>query len=41
MLPPPHDCLDEARRATLEGSVEAVAARRTRGDEVVLFDILP
>ena len=31
-----HDFLDEARRAIPEVSVEAVAARRTHGDEVVL-----
>jgi rhodanese-related sulfurtransferase len=36
---PPHDFLDEARRAIPEVSVEAVAARRTRGDEVVLLDV--
>jgi len=35
----PHDFLDEARRAIPEVSVEAVAARRTRGDEVVLLDV--
>src|SRR5215510_6577396 len=34
-----HDFLDEARRAIPEVSVEAVAARRTRGDEVVLLDV--
>jgi len=35
----PHDFLAEARRAIPEVSVEAVAARRTRGDEVVLLDV--
>lgn len=35
----PHDFLDEARRAIPEVSVEAVAARRTHGDEVVLLDV--
>jgi rhodanese-related sulfurtransferase/predicted ThiF/HesA family dinucleotide-utilizing enzyme len=35
----PHDFLDEARRAIPEVSVEAVAARRTRGDAVVLLDV--
>ena len=35
----PHDFLDEARRAIPEVSVDAVAARRTRGDEVVLLDV--
>ena len=35
----PHDFLDEARRAIPEVSVEAVAARRTQGDEVVLLDV--
>jgi sulfur-carrier protein adenylyltransferase/sulfurtransferase len=35
----PHDFLDEARRAIPEVSVEAVAARRTYGDEVVLLDV--
>jgi molybdopterin/thiamine biosynthesis adenylyltransferase/rhodanese-related sulfurtransferase len=35
----PHDFLDEARRAIPEVSVEAVAAGRTRGDEVVLLDV--
>ncbi len=35
----PHDFLDEARRAIPEVSVEEVAARRTRGDEVVLLDV--
>src|SRR5207245_8890306 len=35
----PHDFLAEARRAIPEVSVEAVAARRTRGDEVVLIDV--
>jgi adenylyltransferase/sulfurtransferase len=35
----PHDFLDVARRAIPEVSVEAVAARRTRGDEVVLLDV--
>jgi hypothetical protein len=34
-----HDFLDEARRVIPEVSVEAVAARRTRGDEVVLLDV--
>lgn len=34
-----HDLLDAARRAIPEVSVEAVAARRTRGDEVVLLDV--
>ena len=34
-----HDFLDEARRAIPEVSVEAVAARRTHGDEVVLLDV--
>jgi len=34
-----HDFLDAARRAIPEVSVEAVAARRTRGDEVVLLDV--
>jgi len=36
---PPHDFLDEARRAIPEVSVEAVAARRMQGDEVVLLDV--
>ena len=35
----PHDFLDEARRAIPEVSVEAVAARRTQGDRVVLLDV--
>ena len=35
----PHDFLDEARRAIPEVSVEAVAARRTQGDKVVLLDV--
>jgi sulfur-carrier protein adenylyltransferase/sulfurtransferase len=35
----PHDFLDEARRAIPEVSVEAVAARRTQGDEVVFLDV--
>ena len=35
----PHDFLAEARRAIPEVSVDAVAARRTRGDEVVLLDV--
>ena len=34
-----HDFLDEARRALPEVNVESVAARRTRGDEVVLLDV--
>jgi rhodanese-related sulfurtransferase len=34
-----HDLLDAACRAIPEVSVEAVAARRTRGDEVVLLDV--
>jgi len=34
-----HDFLDEARRVIPEVSVEDVAARRTRGDEVVLLDV--
>src|SRR5437868_12775863 len=34
-----HNFLAEARRAIPEVSVEAVAARRTRGDEVVLLDV--
>src|SRR5262245_40476369 len=34
-----HEFLDEARRAIPEVSVEAVAARRTRGDKVVLLDV--
>ena len=34
-----HDFLDAARRAIPEISVEAVAARRTHGDEVVLLDV--
>src|SRR6266446_9332215 len=36
---PPHDFLDEARRAIPEISVEAVAARRMQGDEMVLLDV--
>ena len=35
----PHDFLAEARRAIPEVSVEEVAARRTRGDEVILLDV--
>ncbi len=35
----PHDFLTEARRAIPEVSVEEVAARRTRGDEVILLDV--
>ena len=35
----PHDFLDAARRVIPEVSVEEVAARRTRGDEVVLLDV--
>jgi molybdopterin/thiamine biosynthesis adenylyltransferase/rhodanese-related sulfurtransferase len=35
----PHDFLDEARRAIPEVSVEEVAARRTRGDAMVLLDV--
>jgi hypothetical protein len=35
----PRDFLDEARRAIPAVSVEAVAARRTRGDEVVFLDV--
>src|SRR5256712_4247638 len=34
-----HDFLDAARRAILEISVEAVAARRMQGDEMVLLDV--
>jgi sulfur-carrier protein adenylyltransferase/sulfurtransferase len=34
-----HDLLDAARRAIPEISVEAVAARRTQGDEVVFLDV--
>ena len=34
-----HDLLDAARRAIPEISVEAVAARRTQSDEVVLLDV--
>ena len=34
-----HDFLDEARRAIPEVSVEAVAARRTHGGDVVLLDV--
>jgi sulfur-carrier protein adenylyltransferase/sulfurtransferase len=35
----PHDFLAEARRAIPEVSVEEVAARRTRGDELILLDV--
>src|SRR4030095_6479635 len=35
----PHDFLAEARRAIPEVSVEDVAARRTRGDELILLDV--
>jgi sulfur-carrier protein adenylyltransferase/sulfurtransferase len=35
----PQDFLEEARRDVLEVSVEEVATRRTRGDEVVLLDV--
>src|SRR2546422_5410940 len=35
----PQDFLEEARRDVLEVSVEEVAMRRTRGDEVVLLDV--
>ena len=34
-----HDFLNAARRVIPEVSVEAMAARRTRGDEVVLLDV--
>src|SRR5215471_14838798 len=34
-----HDLLDAARRAIPEISVEAVAARRMQGDEMVLLDV--
>jgi rhodanese-related sulfurtransferase len=34
-----HDFLDAARRAIPEISVEAVAARRMQGDEMVLLDV--
>src|SRR6266404_4257819 len=34
-----HDFLDAARRAIPEISVEAVAARRVQGDEMVLLDV--
>src|SRR5256886_9426156 len=34
-----HDFLDAARRAIPETSVEAVAARRMQGDEMVLLDV--
>jgi len=34
-----HDFLDEARRAIPAGHVEAVAARRMQGDEMVLLDV--
>jgi molybdopterin/thiamine biosynthesis adenylyltransferase len=34
-----HDFLDEARRAIPEVSVEDVAARRTRGDDLILLDV--
>src|SRR5205823_2456519 len=34
-----HDLLDAARRAIPEVSVEAVAARRTQGDEFILLDV--
>jgi sulfur-carrier protein adenylyltransferase/sulfurtransferase len=35
----PHDFLAEARRAIPEVSVEEVAARRSRGDELILLDV--
>jgi rhodanese-related sulfurtransferase len=35
----PHDFLDAARRAIPEVSVEDVAARRTRGDDVIVLDV--
>jgi sulfur-carrier protein adenylyltransferase/sulfurtransferase len=35
----PHDFLAEARRAIPEVSVEEVAARHTRGDELILLDV--
>ncbi|HSX80625.1 MAG TPA: rhodanese-like domain-containing protein [Candidatus Saccharimonadia bacterium] len=34
-----HDLLDAARRAIPEVSVDDVAARRTRGDDVILLDV--
>jgi rhodanese-related sulfurtransferase len=34
-----HDLLDAARRAIPEVSAEDVAARRTRGDEVIVLDV--
>ncbi len=34
-----HDFLDEARRTIPEVSVEDVAARRTRGDDVIVLDV--
>jgi len=34
-----HDFLDAARRAIPEVRVEDVAARRTRGDEVIVLDV--
>jgi rhodanese-related sulfurtransferase len=35
----PHDFLDAACRVIPEVSVEAVAARRTHGNEVILLDV--
>ena len=34
-----HDLLDAARRAIPEVSADDVAARRTRGDDVILLDV--
>ena len=34
-----HDFLDEVHRAIPEVSVEAVAARRMQGDEMILLDV--